>query len=300
MKASIIFLIVGGVIAIVLGIIFWQLKKEDIKRKTLIYLMVSVILAALPGFLGITVRQTPSIAYLASLLIFVIYGSLHVWLMYGLYWSRRASGDPSRDSFLPEFVFTLLLTVLGVLAFSANFNAWDSENYWQSNFLPLFSGVVIAFPLPFLFIKAYDFAMQIKAPDYEKKAEWSDFSNALAPDPTTKLRFVVAHTLKDENNPFRKKDSFRIEIAPEDILGNIFRYGVEELNDVEPGKKIIDLEEDQYTDIPRLWWLFKVKFRLGRPNTWNRKIRYLDPFAKAEENLIKNGDTIIAKRVPFN
>lgn len=289
-EKTLILLIVSAVVSLVLFIVLWQMKIGEIKRDTLLHSLLGFLLLALPGFFGLVVGKAPQLVYLACLLIFLLLGILHAWRMYSLYWARRASGDPSRDSFFPEFVFTLFMAALGVIVFTIHFWVWASE------FALAFSTVLIFFPLPFLFLKAYDFAIQIQAPDYEKKAVWEDFSPILGANTEINVRFKVHTRLINEKNFFARRTGVSVEAAYNDILGNVFRYGIEEVNREEPDIQIINLERDESKPF---WWLFYIKFVLWRPNTWNRKIRYLDVGATVKENKLKSGDIIVAKRILF-
>jgi hypothetical protein len=289
-EKTLILLIVSAVVSLVLFIVLWQMKIGEIKRDTLLHCLLGFLLLALPGFFGLAVSKAPQLAYLTCLLIFLLLGILHTWRMYSLYWARRVSGDPSRDSFFSEFVFTLFMTALGIIGFTIHLWIWASE------FALAFSTALIFFPLPFLFLKAYDFAIQIQAPDYEKKAVWEDFSPSLGKDTEINVRFNVHAQLVDEKKFFSKMTGVYVEAAYEDILGNVFRYGIEEINREEPDIQIIDLNRNESKPF---WWLFYIKFILWRPSTWNRKIRYLDAGRTVKENRLISGDIIVAKRILF-
>lgn len=288
-----IFLLILSIIAIGITIWFWQLKRKDIKRATIIYIVLSILILTLVGFLGMAVYISPPRIYLIILLIFLLLGIVHSSIMYSLNWAKKKTGDPSKDSFLPELLFTLLIGLYGLILYSLNFSLWN-EDY------PLvFSTAILSFPIPFLFLKTFHFSTHIKAPEFDKKARWDQFSDTLGTEMELALRFQVAGTFEQERNPFHKRRTFRMAMANEDLLGNVFRYGIEEVNTEEDDIEIEDLERGGENKVPDFWWLFVVKTVLWKPSTWSRKIRYLDPFISVKDNRLRDGDIVIAKRIVF-
>ncbi len=286
-----------GVLTLFGGLGFFMgFQREQNDRKTMLYVLVILLLGALFGGLIFWLNQSQAMnlehSYTLTQVIVSLLGIFHVWWLYNrLFWSKRDSLSWERDSFLLELLFTLLLMlalsigILGVLYFT---NKAISELYWSAG---------IAFMVPFLFVKSFDFLSQIPTKAY--RIEWYftkqlinendwDWSNEMW------LDFEVKESW---NKPGMKRTAaFRI-LAPRHVpLGEVYRLAVREYNRKGPDIVVQDLGIEPENE-KRFWWLFSLKFVWSRPHTWLPNIRCLNPYEKVLTNALRPSDIVLARRV---
>ena len=289
----------GGMLASVFMLAF-NLDQNNLK--TTLYPLVMTLIGFLMGIaLHFGSTDDPlnlPIIYIILQFVALFVGSLHVWWLYTkLFWSKRDSYQAERDSFMPEFTYTMYTLVImsaGVLAGYGYFSGFGKMiNYWAINIL---------FVAPFLFIKSYDFINQIPLRDYSKKwvftAERIDEDNWEWNNETW-VHFEAKETVAAERRKTGHKARFRI-LAPRKVpLREIYRLGVREYNQKSPQVVLQDLGFE-VGNIDQFWWLFKLKVVWSRPNTWFRHVRYLDPYASPVVNDMRPNDILVMYRMPLN
>lgn len=235
------------------------------------------------------------IIYIMLQFVVLFIGSLHLWWMYKkLFWSKRDSYQAERDSFSPEFTYTMYILVMmsaGMLGGYGYFGGFSKMvDYWAINIL---------FVAPFLFIKSYDFLNQIPYRDFSKK--WTFTKDRIDEDNwewnnEMWVHFEVKETVEAERRKTGRTARFRI-LAPRKVpLREIYRLGVREYNKKAPQVVLQDLGFEAGND-GQFWWLFKVKSVWNRPNTWFRRVRYLDPFSSPVVNDMRPNDILIMYRM---
>ncbi len=289
----------GGALGSVFMLLF-SIDQNDL-RTTLYAVFITVI-----GFLlGLTlhfgsVEDPLNLPFIYICLQFVVLflGSLHVWWLYKkLFWSKRDTYQAERDSFSPEFVYTMYIMVMmtaGILGGYGYFAGFGKmANLWFIN---------VMFVAPFLFIKAYDLLNQIPLRDYSKK--WVFTPDRIDEDNwewnnETWVHFEVKESVVAERKRMGRKARFRI-LAPRNVpMREIYRLGVREYNQKSPQVVLQDLGFEA-GNVGNFWWLFKIKVVWNRPNTWFRHVRYLDPYASPVVNDMRPNDILIMYRMPLN
>jgi Type VI secretion system, TssN len=293
--------LVGG-IGIVLGLIFmfgFNIDQND--RRTILYPIFLFLIGSLLGvILYFGSRNDPMnepMFYIIMQFAFFLIGLFHNWWIYKkLFWTKRDTYKAERDSILPEFIYTLtsmFLVVAGLIVSFGFFSGFvKTGNYWA---------IGILFILPFLFIKTYDFLNQIPKRDFSKK--WTFSSERIGEDNwewanETWVNFEVKETREAERLKSGRTARFRILVPRKVPLREMYRLAVREYNKQGPDVVVQDLGFERNNE-GRFWWLFSIKWVWNRPNTWFRKMRYLDPFASSVGNEILTTDTIVARRMPF-
>lgn len=274
-------------------------NREQNDRRTMVYAVLMLLLGALLGGLifwlnKAQVMRLENSYALTQGLVFLV-GIFHAWWLYNkLFWSRRDSFSWEKDSVLLEFLFTFLITlalsigILGVLFFTAEA---ISELYWSAGF---------ALMVPFLFVKTYDFLLQIPAKVYRVKWHFTkqlinendwDWTNEMW------LHFEVRESW---NKPGMKRTAaFRI-LTPRHIqLGEVYRLAVREYNRKGPDIVVQDLGFEA-ENTGRFWWLFSLKFMWSRPHTWFPDIRFLNPYDSVLTNALRPGDVVLARRIALS
>jgi hypothetical protein len=227
----------------------------------------------------------------------LLLGLFHVWWMYEkLFWSRRDSLSINNDSFLPEFVYTLFITLTltaGILAGLMYFGKKDLAGlFWSSTAL---------FLLPFLFLKTFDFLNQIPRRDFRIK--WIFTTERINEDRwdwvnETWVYFEVREKWEPRSQMGNRLASFRILAPRQAPLGEVFRLGVREYNKKGPEILVQDLGFERENQ-GKFWWLFSIKFIWTRPHTWIRNIRFLDPHHPVVANDLRTGDVVYVRRMPL-
>ena len=289
----------GGVLGTIFMMVF-NLDQNDL-RTTLYVLFITLIgmlLGATLHFGSVDDPMNLPLVYIGLQFVVLGLGFIHIWWMYKkLFWSKRDSYQAERDSFFPEFTYTMYIMFLmaaGMLFGYGYFSGYGKmANYWAINLL---------FIAPLLFIKSYDFLNQIPLRDYSKK--WGFTPERIDEDNwewnnETWVHFEVKETVVAERRKTGRMSRFRI-LAPRKVpLREIYRLGVREYNKKAPQVVLQDLGFEAGNE-GSFWWLFKIKVVWNRPNTWFRRVRYLDPYASPVVNDMRPNDILMMYRMPLN
>lgn len=281
------------------GIFFFGFHIDQTNRATLIYAALMLLLGIGLGFLTYYNNASDKLnlanSYTWLQVFFLLFGSFHLWFLYNkLFWSKRDGFAKNRDSFLPEFVYSLLLMSLVTVGILAVF-------YFKSSpsLAGLFWAVSMPFLLPFVFIKAFDALNQIPSKDFSEK--WTFTKEPLREDNWRWLNevwveFEVYESLVAERRRAGRKARFRIRAPREVPLREVFRLAVREYNQKGPEVVMQDLGFESVNN-GQFWWLFSVKFLWGKPNTWFRSIRYLDPYQATVAGELEPNDIVMVSRM---
>lgn len=280
---SILILGLGGLI----GFLIW--KKKELNRASYFYSFLAVIFLGLTGFSGIILNNNSWLWFGLLGLLWIGFGGIHTWIMYSLKWSKRNSRNDLKDSFWPEFLFTLAIGILGTAGFFGLYLFLTNPG-WAYYYLPISLG----FPLIFLSLKIYDFAEQMLPEDFEIK--WfhpaGNFDYSGIPDGGTKIYFKIAKNSESAKRPLSRDSKAFVTIPSNTSLGDAFRIAIIEYNLDYPAESEERIANLGYENSGKeLWWLFRLKIILWRPRTWQRN-KYLDPNRTLDENKLSEGDVV--------
>jgi Type VI secretion system, TssN len=290
-----------GFVLFILFLSIFKLDQND--WRTSLYLLFMILVGGLTG-LWLHFESEKNLLHLPNIyislqVIFLLLGIGHIWWMYRkLFWSKRDSFWIENDSFWPELLYTLAILFLmsaGLLGAYGYFEVDFSNitHYW---------GICILFVVPFLFFKSYDFFNQIPQRDFSQR--WVFTNDRIGEDNwdwvnEIWVQFEVKENLVSERLKKGRLASFRIEAPRKVPLRETFRLAVREYNSKAPDINVQDLGFEQ-ENVGHFWWLFSIKFVWRRPETWFRKIRYLNPYSSPVKNEIRPNDIVVARRMNLN
>ncbi len=289
----------------VFAIVLIVLKKDAFykDKRTLTYSLAGLLIYGALGAAASALLQSTNtyILYLILQLLFLGLGIIHLIVLYGsgkrkknkLYWTKRDSWDKDKDSFWPEFLYSLLFclvvsTGLLLYAFIVSKDASISSDLATS---------VATFMLPFLFAKTFDFSQQIEDREYEIEWEYPDsFLNkgSFKWNEKAEVYFKVFQSFKKRKGLFQKREESWLFYPANATLGDAFVLSVQEFN-----KKRSDLEGEIIIDLGKdgaYWWLFRRRFNLFVPSTWSFQNNLLNPDLTLQELGIEDQDFIVAIR----
>jgi hypothetical protein len=150
-----------------------------------------------------------------------------------------------------------------------------------------FVPAVIPFLLPYFFLEAYHAWIAIP-PRYYKVWHY----DALAPSPNLARidlsQFMVVHFWMSRRHEDALYHDFTSKAPYEMRLGDLFAIFLTDYNRLKPEQALQYLDEHGQA----FGWLFYAK----RP--WWRSRQYYDPDFTFGDNLLRQGDIIVAQRVP--
>lgn len=269
---SSIFLFVAGIFIL----LFSYVKKDKASIKTkavVIYSFLFLLFFSLLGLMGLSKMEKPLRMFINMQCATLALGVLHTVLLF------KINRWPKRDSFWPELVFTVFVGCIGFIGFTWVFGYLNGNAY-----LYLFATSAILFPVPFLFIKTFDYAMQIPALDYPKWHYSQDAVPEIESLPDDKVIIVALEFYRNvgDNAPVksRAKAPLRME------FGSYFALFINEYNEANIGKNISYLDQSHQS----FGWTFYRK-----PRWWQLK-RHIDFKNTLDENKLKENDVIVAQR----
>lgn len=246
-------------------------------KATMLYLLVAILLISAVASLSYwSYLKDQQLFHLMFQVYFLMLGTVHVnWLKEYIKW---AGND---QSLWAEFLFTVLLGLLGGIGFMAVFS-WFSEDVLAVNM----SMSVILFVVPWLVNQTYLNAISIPAPIL--KQWFYPVSQEVGEPDEAKLKnllvisFVIQKQLRDT-----QKTNFRAK-APIDMdLGELFYYFINDYNERHPNDKIEYV--DQHGE--PFGWVFYKKPLISIPQK-----QYVDAEKTIYNNKIKENNVIICNR----
>jgi hypothetical protein len=299
---EIVVLIWGGLVFVLLFLYVWAMKRNQLKPSPYmaVHKLVVVLIFSIISYCLYTFYFKLNLIWI-NRIIFLVLGIIHVVIMYRYSWTKNNSYDYKKDSFLVELIFSLLMGIVGSIAFTlcpqvfliidravdVSISKWDYP---------------LIFILPFLYFKLMSFITQI--PFRLVENQWTypmePVNSELWPwRNLVQVNFQLKKSLVDEYRLFSWPIYPWIE-APQDVpLNQIFRLMMQERKFKRGFETVQDLG-NEYGGSPEFWWLFNIKIKWWNPSTWYRNNRYLDPNLSLVQNEVRRNDTIVVKRVPIS
>ncbi len=232
--------------------------------------------------------------------VFFLLGFMQTAILLKRNWVVRDKFYFEKDSFFPEFLFTLSLALITAVMFvlGGGYSLSGQSIYLDPS--PLFGDLPLYFVLPFFWIKLFDMAGHI--PPETIAEQWSFPLEPVSAQnwPWRELmivNFEMKKSLVEEYNIFAEEARPWIEAPREISLGAIFQLCMQERRRNKSLTTIQDLG-DEYDGEPRFYWLFLKKSIWYKPRSWRRENRLLDPVKSIRSNGVESTDIIIARRIP--
>ena len=276
-KLSLIFMIAGTMIMMLVSKLRKLFSKN--KKHAILYALLIILTFALAGLLSSSkvLNDTPLNSFFGFQFIFVLLGVGHLYVM------RKYFGDLSEDesSFFPEFLFTLVIMLFGLIGFL------NVVGRFKAPFSSVFMASSIAFMLPWLIYKLFEFATAIPVPIYKK---WLYPLGKNIKDPTKEELMnplVISFEFKKRKEE-NEITNFRVK-APEAMeFGKLFYFFINDYNERHPESRIEYLNhQDQQPDE----WIFYFK-----PG-WLKSARHVNFAHTVQANDIKENSIIVCERV---
>ena len=275
-KVSIIFFFIGSLIMILFGKLRKLFTKN--KKKAILYILIILVSFALVGLLSSSkvFNDTPINSFVGVQSLFLILGAVHVYVL------RTFFEDFQEDKtdFFKEFLFTVAILCIGLIAL------FNVVSYFKESFKFYFLSAGVAFLIPFLFYKLYEFAYLIPVPVYKK---WF-YPLGNIKDPTaTELEnpLVISFEFKKERS---KNDitNFRVKAPQSMEFGKLFYFFLNDYNERHPESKIECFDENEKNP---LGWVFHYK-----PHWWNT-LQHINFQKTVDGNGLRENHVVICQRV---
>jgi len=231
------------------------------------------------GMTALGTQSNPQSFHAILVTLFLVLGILHVWFMYLFHpWS-------STDSFLPELLFTGFVSALGSLGFVLLFFFLDKDGYNLA-----FDTSLLAFIVPFFVTAAYHHWLKIPPKLYEgwnfpeyRKADVAHYRN-LVGQHKMYVNLLTTSSLFDEHPRVYRS----LRAVPAYKFGDFFHIFIQE--QVNNGKQFLHYNRDAMNNAVE--WVFYIE-----NDSWLNPRKMIHPDMTFKENDIRNGDTIVARRV---
>lgn len=296
------FVLVWGISSMILGFLIVFIMKKQKRKLEKYWMIYKLILVLLTYLLSTAVFyflvDSPHLVWSSRLVILGL-GILNVWAMYKRPWVVRNVHLYAEDSFLPEFVFVLLSSVLIAITFVAAPQTFGFIDY-SIDVSRIFFDAPFIFALPFLVLKTADFSSQVPFRNIENP--WVFPIEPANPSDwpwrdLIQVNFELKSSLLEEYDLFSWRSKPWIEGPKEVSLGQVFRLAMQERRKRTDLASIQDMG-DEYDGSPRFVWIFSFKKFWYNPMSWFRNPRFINADLSISQNKIKKGDVIIARRVP--
>jgi hypothetical protein len=272
--------IVGISLMTVLGVYISKARGSfaPYRKATIIYLLVALLILAIPGFAGYKVFFIrPAYTLIACQVIFFVLGLFHIRYMH-----RYLKWSDSDKSFWFEAIFTLVTAAFGFIGFLIIFTWMNNEGY-QYYMASSVSFFVIAFFVYNSFLRAVNIPIKIYNKWYYPVLEEVD-------DPDeSKLKNILVISFEFQKKKTDKHfTNFRAK-APSDMeFGQLFYYFINDYNERHPNAKIEYLGE---RNVPYGWMFYR------KPKWYSIGTKYIDTDLTFFTNHIRENDVIVCARV---
>jgi hypothetical protein len=249
------------------------------KRTTIYYVLVSIILFALIGFIAHpTLFSEPLSLFIFYQAYFLLFGIVHFYCMHQyLNWSG------TEKSFWTELLFSVVVGMFGCIAFVLVYQLVNK------NGLELIMASSILFLIVPLFVY-HTFRKAISIPPKIIRQWYYPVHEEIGEPDENKLKNLLVISFefqKQTNDPNFTNFSAR---APTDMeFGQLFYYFINDYNERHPNAKI------QYVSVsgdPHGWIFYK------KSKWYNIITRYIDPEKTIFNNNIRENDVIVCNRFP--
>ncbi|MRI00657.1 hypothetical protein GH721_08980 [Kriegella sp. EG-1] len=249
------------------------------KLKAIVYALVVMLSFAIIGLLSSTsvLNGTPLTSFIVIQFFFLGLGILHLWILRRFF----PSLSEKKSDFISEFLFSLIYTCLGLLAF------FQVLNKFRPSFSYVFAAGAFFFMIPTLVYKMYEFALLIpvaifKTWKYPLGEDVKDPSEEELQNP-----IIISFEFRKNINDL-EITNFRVKAPKNMKFSTLFYFFIEDYNERHPESKIEFLESK--SKIPYEWSFYlKPKFLGG--------IKYVDFDKTIALNKIKENTEVICKRV---
>ena len=282
---TLVLLAVGVLIATIALFIIQNKDRKFGRKGILLYLLITAVLFFVFGLIGIFYTQNAGVGFWLTQLSMFTFGVFHVWLLFNYYeW-------PERTSFLPETVLTLAVTLAVALGFHSGLWVWGLEKVFDFK-LGLHGKMVRAvlwIPIPYLFLRLYDFILQIPLKRYVAwKFPDTDARKLNLSDDNVVFVYLDIFT-RSENFPAGKISDHRARMPRDAIFGDFFQNFVADYNEGND-YPITNLNKNEQHQT--IGWTFYVR------TTKRGRQSIIDPYKNAFSQ-IKEGGFVEARRVPM-
>jgi hypothetical protein len=251
---------------------------KPFSRKAIIYLLAALLLFGLTALvIAAGIFKTYTGYFIFFQILFVLYGSLHVYLM-----KKKMAWGQDERSFWPDVLYSFLIMVAGALVFALVYRLVNREGLeW-----PMMASVVF-FIVPVFVTHTFRKAMEIP-PKVLKQWYYPVHQPVEDPD-ENKLKNLLLISFE-----FQKKSddawftNFRAK-APTDMeLGRLFYYFINDYNERHPQARIhyINANGEPYG------WMFYKK-----PRWYTILTGYMDADKTIFVNSIRENDIIVCARI---
>lgn len=251
-----------------------RLPRSITRSRTTAYAFLIVVLLGALCLIGLLDSSNFQRYYLVAQLGALGVGILHVWL------SPQFGYEPEKQSFGYGLSITFLLALLGAVAgLVLYFVLGRLADRW------LFVTSLMPFIIPFLFVQAFRFFLQIPPAEYKK---WHYPLDGHMPDldliDLSKIIVIQFEFPKKETDP--SYTNFKAKAPVAMTLGELFLVFMNDYNERTPESPI------QFTDETGrpYGWVFHLKA------AWWKSRRYIDPDLTFQQNALLDNDTLIAQR----
>jgi len=277
LKVGVVFIAIS---AIIMGFVA-KLKKifNKNKKRLLVWWICTLVGFGLIALLSNekVLNDVPLNSFIGFQVLFLIAGIIH-FIALRKYFPNLSD---KITNFFPEFLFTLVTALVGLIAFSAVVEMYKPEFKW------IFLAAAICFVIPLLIVKLYEFAIAIPVPIFK---QWLYPVDQKIADPTKEemenplvVSFEFAQKVDNEN----EVSTFRTK-APEKMeFGKLFYYFINEYNDKHLESTIDYLDENNNP----YQWIFYTKPK------WYQSRKHIDFVRTVQGNRIQEDDVIVCERV---
>ncbi len=276
-KVSIIFFFIGSLIMILFGKLRKLFTKN--KKRAILYALLILVSFALVGVLSSSkvLNDTVLSSFIAMQFLFLLLGALHVYILRTYF----EDFQEEKSEFFKEFLFSVAIVCIGLIAY------FNVVGYFRESFKFFFLSTAIAFLIPLLFYKLYEFAFLIPVPIY-KKWIYPLGGNIKDPKPSELQNpLVISFEFKKK----RSKDdvtNFRVKAPQSMEFGKLFYFFLNDYNERHPESKIEFLDSKENKP---LGWVFHYK-----PNWWST-LKHINFLNTVEGNGLRENHIVICHRV---
>ncbi len=275
-KISIILFFVSSLLMVLVTKVRKMFTKN--KMQAIVYAIVLMLLFGLTGLLSYykILNDSPTISYVSIETVLFILGIGHIFVLRSYF--KELSEDKSE--LFGELIFTMAFLGIGLLALV------QIVSRFRAPFSLVYLSAGIAFIIPLLVLKLYEFASLIPVPVYK---EWFfPLGNNIKEPTNNELSNPIVINFAFKKRQSDKEVSRFTVKAPEHMeFGRFFYFFVDDYNALHPETQIEIAQSNG--EFPG--WNFYFK-----PYWWNA-VRYIDANKTVEWNGIREGNDILVERV---
>jgi hypothetical protein len=269
--------------ATLIGLVAKKIRSsfKPFSKRAIWYLLISVAIFALTGlFIAVDFFPNYNRYFIFFQVLFLLYGGLHIYMM-----QRKMDWGKDKQTFLPDFIFTLLILLAGAICFVLAYRWVNREGLelpmmWSALFfiIPLFvwHTFLTALAIPPKVLNQWYYPVHEPMEDPEE----------------SKLRNMLLISFEFQKNgqdPFFT--NFRAK-APVDMeLGELFYYFINDYNERHPQGQILF---SNGTGKPHGWMFYK------KPKWYTILTTYMDADKTIFLNRIRENDVIVCSRIIEN